>query len=211
MSKFHVETTKTTVIDGIEYNAKIDKYVNIDFSAARYTIRMWEDVHDAEIEFIPDNMDFLHELTEIFPLSEYDYKIIQGIYRHTKPHASLHFDIINKETGKKVYFADSVILSDNDYDYIRGILVKEVPQYDWRTAEGYIRDGIESFVGDGNITDLFTNDAWNYLSSMVSVRYKEFKTDGYVDFEDRGMEEVAKEILENALRSAYELQGEEKT
>lgn len=211
MSKFHVETTKTTVIDGIEYNAKIDKYVNIDFSAARYTIRMWEDVHDAEIEFIPDNMDFLHELTEIFPLSEYDYKIIQGIYRHTKPHASLHFDIINKETGKKVYFADSVILSDNDYDYIRGILVKEVPQYDWRTAEGYIRDGIESFMGDGNITDLFTNDAWDYLSRMVSARYKEFKTDGYVDFEDRGMEEVAKEILENALRSAYELQGEEKT
>ncbi|MBO5632876.1 MAG: hypothetical protein J5965_27790 [Aeriscardovia sp.] len=211
MSKFHVETTKTTVIDGIEYNAKIDKYVNIDFSAARYTIRMWEDVHDAEIEFTPDNMDFLHELTEIFPLSEYDYRIIQGIYRHTKPHASLHFDIRNKDTGKNVYFAESAVLSDDDYNYIRDILVKEAPQYDWRTAERYIRDGIESFVGDGNITDLFTNDAWNYLSSMVSVRYKEFKTDGYVDFEDRGMEEVAKEILENALRSAYELQGEEKT
>ena len=210
MSKFHVETTKTTVINGIEYSAKIDKYVDINFSVARYTIKMWEDVHDAEIEFIPDNMDFLHELTEIFPLSEYDYKIIQGIYRYTKPHASLHFNIINKETGEKVCFADSAILSDNDYDYIRDILVKEVPQYDWRTADRYIRDGIESFMGDGNIQDLFTNDAWDYLSSMVSARYKEFKTDGYVDFEDKGMEEAAKEILENALRSAYELQGEER-
>ena len=97
-----------------------------------------------------------------------------------------------------------------DYDYIRDILVKEVPQYDWRTAERYICDGIESFMGDGNITDLFTNDAWDYLSRMVSARYKEFKTDGYVDFEDKGVEEVAKEILENALRSAYELQGDDK-
>lgn len=45
---------------------------------------------------------------------------------------------------------------------------------------------------------------------MTTERFTVFKTDGYVDFEDKGMEEVAKEILENALRSAYELQGEEK-
>lgn len=207
MSIYHVDTTKTITVDGVKYNADIDKNVNIDFSAATYTVKMWEDVHDAEIELIPDNMDFLHEMTELFPLSEYEYKIIQSIYRHLKPHVSLHLDITNRETGEKVYFAESAILSDKDYAYIRDILLKEAPQYEWRTADRYIRDSIESFMSDGNMGDLFTNKAWDCLSSMVSAKYKEFKTDGYVDFVDENMIDVAKEILEDALRSAYELQN----
>lgn len=84
MSLFHIETTKTTVIDGVEYSADIKKDIVINFSDANYTVKMWEDVHDAEIELIPDNMDFLHELTAIFPSSDYDIKIKQSIYRHTK-------------------------------------------------------------------------------------------------------------------------------
>ncbi len=209
MSKYHVETTKTTIIDGIKYSAEIDKYVNIDFSAANYTVRMWEDVHDAEIELIPDNIDFLHEMTELFPLSEYDYKIIQSVYRHGNPHVSIYLDIRNKENCEKVYFAEGALLSDKDYDYIRDILTREAPQYNWQTAENHIRAEIEQYMNDGNSNDYFTDDAFHFLTSMVSARYKEFKTDGYVDFEDRNMTDVAKEMLENALRSAYELQNKD--
>ena len=41
---------------------------------------------------------------------------------------------------------------------------------------------------------------------MVSARYKEYKTDGYVDFDDDGMKDIAKEILEKALLNAYNSQ-----
>lgn len=209
MSKYHVETTKTTVIDGVEYSADIKKDINIDFSSANYTVKMWEDVHDAEIELVPDNMDFLHEMTDLFPLSEYDYRIVQSIYRHVKPYVSLYLDIRNKESGENVYFADSALLSDSDYDYIRNILIKGVPQYEWRTAEKYIRSSIERCMGDDNNDDLFTDDAWHFLSRMVSARYKEIKTDGYIDFDFDRMKDITKETLENALRSMYELQGTE--
>lgn len=203
MSKYHVETTKITIIDGIEYKAEIDKDVDINFSAADYKVKMREDTHDAEIELIPDNLDFLHEMTELFPLSDYDYKIIQSIYRHIKPHVSLYFDIRNKSTGKKVYFAESALLTDDDYDYIRNILVKKAPQYDWRASDRYIRDSIESYMADMNMGDLFTDDAYDYLSRIVSARYKELKIDGYVDYDCDAMENIAKEIIKDALRNAY--------
>ena len=41
------------------------------------------------------------------------------------------------------------------------------------------------------------------MSHMVSNRYKECNTDGYVDFDDEGMKNIAKEVLEKALLSAY--------
>lgn len=207
MSLFHVETTKTTAIDGVEYSASIETDVVIDFSEANYTVKMWEDVHDAEIELIPDKMDFLHELTAIFPVSDYDIKIKQSIYRHLKPRVSLHFDICNKISGKTVYFAEGVLLSDEDYDYIRDILVKEVPQYEWLTAENYLKLSIEHCMGDDENSDLFTDDAWNFLTRMTSARYKEFKTAGYIDFDFDIMKNVSREILENALHKAYESQA----
>ena len=203
MSLFHVETTKTTTIDGVEYSADIEKDAVINFSDTNYTVKMREDVHDAEIELIPDSMDFLHELTAIFPVSDYDIKIKQSIYRHIKPYVSLHFDIRNKTSGKQVYFAYGATLSDKDYDYIRDILIKEVPQYEWRTAENYLRSSIERCMGDDKNSDLFTDDAWHFLSRMVSARYRDFKTDGYIDFDFDLMKDTAKEILEDALCKAY--------
>ncbi len=206
MSLFHVETTKTTMIDGLEYSADIEKDVVISFSEAKYTVKMWEDVHDAEIELIPDKMDFLHELTTIFPVSDYDIKIKQSIYKHLKPHVSLYFDICNKTSGKTVYFAEGVLLSDKDYDYIRDILVKEVPQYEWCTAENYLKSSIKSCMGDVENSNLFTDDAWTFLTRMTSARYKEFKTAGYIDFDFDLMKNVSKEILEDALCKACESQ-----
>lgn len=205
MSKYHVETTKKTVIDGIEYKADINRDVDIDFSAAKYAIKLWEDAHDAGMELIPDNMDFLCGITDIFPLSEYDIKIKQSIYRHIKPHVSIYLDIRHKETGEKVYFAEGARLSDNDYEYLRDILVKEVPQYKWRTAEKYLRSTIERCLGEDNDGDpLISNDAWVFLCNMVSARYKEIKVNGFVEVDDYAMTKVARKILEEALREAAE-------
>ena len=206
MSKYHIDTTRITTINGIEYKADITRDVTIDFSEAKYTVKMWEDVHDAEIELIPDNMEFLHEVTDIFPISEYDIKIIQSLYRHIKPHVSLYLDIRNKVTGEKVFFADSALLSDKDHDYIRDILVREVPQYEWRTAEKYLRSNIEQYLGENRLDDLLTDDAFNFFGRMVSARWKDMKTKGFIDFEAGSMISVARSILEEALRGAYELE-----
>lgn len=209
MSLYHIETEKSIMKDGVEYKADIKKDIVIDFSSASYRIEMWEDIHDAEIELIPDSMDFLHEVTDIFPLSEYDIRIIQSLYRHIKPHISLYLDIRNKETGEKIFFAENAILSDNDYEYIRDILTKEVPQYKWQTAENFLRSDIEGYMADSDDSK-FSDDAWHFLSRMVSARYREFKTDGYIDFDCDLMKNVIKEVLEEALRSAYELQDKER-
>lgn len=208
MSRYHIDTTKFTIINGVEYHADINKDVNIDFSAAHYTVKIWEDVHDAEIELIPDNMNFLHEVTDIFPLSEYDIKIIQSLYRHIKPHVSLYLDIRNRKTGEKVYFAEGALLSDEDHDYIRDILVKEAPQYEWRTAEKYLRSNIEQYLGETRLDDLLTDDAAHFLSRMVSAKWKDMKTEGFIDFEAESMVSVARKILEEALGNAYESQGD---
>ena len=204
MSLFHIEATKAAIIDGVEYGADIEKDIVINFSEVNYTVKLWKHAHHIEIELIPDNIDFLHELTAIFPTSDYDIHIEQRIYRNIKPHVSLNFDIWNKKTGKQIYFADDAILSDKDYDYIRDILIQEFPQYEWRTAENYLRSSIESCMNDDENSDLFTDDAWALLTRMVSARYKDFKIDGYVDFGFDLMQKTAQKILEDALRKAYE-------
>ncbi len=203
MSLFHVETTKTAILNNIEYSAKIEKDITIIFSAAHYNVKIPEDAHNTEIELIPDNMDFLHELTDIFPTGSYDIKIKQSIYRHLKPHISLHFDISHKKSGEKIYFAEGVVLSDDDYDYIRDILIKEVPQYKWQTAENFLRTSIERYMSDSNNDDLFSDDAWDFLIRMTSARYKEYKTDRYIDFDTDLMKNTAREILGEALLRAY--------
>lgn len=218
MSLFHVSTTKKTIVDGIEYQATIKKDITINFSAANYTVKVQESARDfakrdfgvVSIKLIPDNMDFLHELTNIFPLADYNIEIMQGVFRHNVPHTSISFDIYDKKSGNKVYFAENVVLSDDDYDYIRDILIREVPQYDWYTAEDYLRSSIKRCIDDDEDADMLTDDAWNYLSCMTSARYKEFKTNNYVDFDFDLMKTVSQEILEDALRKAFELQKEDK-
>jgi len=76
--------------------------------------------------------------------------------------------------------------------------------YLWQSAENYIRADIEHYMGDCSCDDYLSDDACHFLSRMVSARYNEFKTDGYVDFNRDSIRSIAKEILESALRNAYE-------
>lgn len=130
MSKYHISTTKELTIDGAKYQTKIDKNVAIDFSAAKYQVCVQKNEDgNIEIELIPDNTDFLHEVTDIFPLSEFSIRIMQIIFPRAAHHISLYLDVRNRATGEDVFFAEPAVLSDCDYDYIRNILAKEVPQY----------------------------------------------------------------------------------
>lgn len=206
MSLLYVKTTKSMVVNGVKYSADIEKNVTIDFSAANYKVKMLEGTNDTKIELIPDKSEMLSELTAIFPLSDYDVNIMQHVYgdKHANHHVSIYLNILDKDTGKPVYLPNGVVLSDKDYDYIRNILVKAVPTIKWDTAESHLRKSIEAYLGEDDDT-LFTDDAWNCLSHMVSARYKEYKTDGYVDFDDDGMKDIAREILEKALLDALEV------
>ncbi len=210
MSLLHVKTTKSIVVNGVKYSADIEKDVMIDFSAANYKVRVLEGTHDTKIELIPDRSEILSELTAIFPLSDYDVNIMQNVYggEHASHYVSICVNILEKNTGKAVYLPNGVILSDEDYDYIRNILLKGVPTIKWDTAESHLRKSIEMCMEEDN-DNLFTDDSWNCLSPMVSAQYKEFKTDGYVDFDDGGMKDIAREILEKALLNAYNSQNKE--
>lgn len=210
MSLLYVKTTKSMVVNSVKYSADIEKNVTIDFSAANYKVKMLEGTNDTKIELIPDKSEMLSELTAIFPLSDYDVNIMQHVYgdKHASHHVSIYLNILDKNTGKPVYLPNGVVLSDKDYDYIRNILVKAVPTIKWDTAESHLRKSIEMCMEEDN-DNLFTDNAWNCLSHMVSTRYKECKTDGYVDFDYEVMKNIAKEILERALLSAYKLQNKE--
>ncbi|MBP3280729.1 MAG: hypothetical protein J6M44_17420 [Butyrivibrio sp.] len=210
MSIFHVKCEKTITVDGVEYSTDIEKDIIINFADAGLRAKECGDEKNREIELISESYDFLHELTDIFPLSEYDIKIMQFVsrYKHLKNHPSIHFDIQNKKTGEEVYFADGPVLSDKDYDYIRDILMRDVPRYGWQTAKNYLRSSIERCMGDDENSDLFTDDAWNFLTRMTSARYMEYKTDGYVDYDFDLMKDVTRKILEDALRDFAE-SGEE--
>lgn len=204
MSLLYVKTTKTMVVNGVKYSADIEKNVRIDFSAANYKVKTLEGTHDTKIELIPDRSEILNELTAIFPLSDYDINIMQNIYgdKLANHHVSISLNVLDKNTGKTVYLPNSVVLSDKDYNHIRNILVKEVPTIKWDTAESHLRRSIEAYLGEDN-DNLFTDEAWDALRCMVSARYIECKTSGYVDFDDEGMKNIAKEVLEKALLSAY--------
>ena len=210
MSKYHIETTKRTTINGVKYKAEINKDVSIYFASTGYTVRyvneQGESVNE-KIELIPDDISILCEVTDLFPLLEYDIRITQSLYRHIKPHVSLYLDIRNKTTGEKVFLIETAQLSDIDYDYVRDILAKEIPEYDWQTAENYLRANIEQYLGENRLDDLFTDDAFHFLSRMASARWEEIKTKDYVGFEDGAMASISKAILEEALRSAYEQQS----
>ena len=90
-------------IYGSAWVSKIKKIVHVDFSETNYTVRERTDKtsNDTEVELVPESMDFLHELTDIFPLSEYDYKIIRPAKKieENKPSISIEIQITEKATG----------------------------------------------------------------------------------------------------------------
>ncbi len=195
MSKYHITTTKTTMINGIEYHADINKDVNINLSAADYTVNIIKPY----IELIPVNIDFLHELTDIFPSSDYNIKIIQYLRNYKEQQVVLYFEIQHRKTGERHFLTDRILLSDTDYDHIRNILAKNTSEYKWQTIEQYLRSDIESYLHDIYDWDMFTNKAARSLSRIVSSRYKEAKTDGYVDFSSERIQNITKEVLEEIL------------
>ena len=102
-SEYLIDTVANKEIDGAVWASKVKKVVHINFSETNYTVRerMNKVSNAIEVELIPESMDFLHELTDIFPLSLYDYKIIRlakGI-KENKPFIIIEIQVIEKVTG----------------------------------------------------------------------------------------------------------------
>ena len=78
-------------IDGSVLVGKVKNVVHGDFSeTSNYT----------EVELIPESIDFLHKLTDIFPPSEYSYKIIKPAKKiEEKPLIIIEIQVIEKATG----------------------------------------------------------------------------------------------------------------
>ena len=69
-SLYFIDTTANKEIDGVVWETRVKKVMHINFSGTNYTVkaRMDKTRNDLEVEFIPESMDFLHELTDIFPM-----------------------------------------------------------------------------------------------------------------------------------------------
>ena len=102
-----------TVFD-TKFATKAKRIVNIDFSETTYTVKTRTDKtsNNTEVELIPKSMNFLRELTDIFPLSEYDYKIIRlakGIEENrNRPFIIIDLQVIEKATGTCKWHAKDI-------------------------------------------------------------------------------------------------------
>ena len=199
MSTYKIEACKTKEIDGISYSTDICRKVKINFASAQYSVKMGE----KEIELIPDRFDFLHEVTDIFPLSDYKIEIKQYLFRKVDSYVTLSLTIYDRRTGKEVFIPDSAMLSDDDYDYMRNVLKKALPQYNWLSAKERIIKSMKACLFEDGTEDILTSKAMEYLEGLVCKKYDQFKTEGYVDFDYDGMHDEARRILETVLERAY--------
>ena len=203
MSKLKIEYHKTVEINGVSYSADINKEIEVDFSSARYSVKVNEDDPDDDyIELIPDNLDFLHEITKIFPVFEYEIKITEFLFSSMSPYVSIDVCISNKETGDIISSPDGVTLSDKDYVHFWNVLSEALPQYKLLTSKERIAESIESCLRYESKEDLFTDKAIKYLRELICKKYDEFKIAGYDDCDFDAMKDVAKQMLEEALCNA---------
>ena len=201
-SMYLINTTANKEIDGVVWETRVKKVMHINFSETNYTVkaRMDKTHNDLEVEFIPESMDFLHELTDIFPLSEYDYKIIRPAkrFKENKPSISIELQITEKATViRKWLGADSIVLSDKDYDHFRNILAQKFPDHEWRSVDEEIKFKIAEYMEDCHFG--LAADAADTLIELVSMRYKEVKDNGWVDFWGNAVDALAMDIVTKAI------------
>ena len=200
-SMYLIDTTVNKEIDGVMRETEVKKVVHINFSDTNYTVKARIDkiYNDIEVEFIPESMDFLHELTDIFPLSEYDYKIIRPAKKieENKPSISIEIQITEKATGTcKWLGVEDIILSDKDYDYFRNILMQKFPVHEWRSIDEYIKFKIAEYMEDYNFG---LADAADTLVELIAMRYKEVKDTGFVHFRGTDVYTIAMDIMVKAI------------
>ena len=211
-SVYLIDTTAKKEIDGVMCETRIKKVVHINFSETNYTVkaRMDKIYNDVEVELIPESMDFLHELTDIFPLSEYNYKIIRPakkIEEH-KPFIFIEIQVTEKATGTNKWLgSESIILSDKDYGHFRNILLQAFPEHEWKSGDTYVKFMICEYMNDWQFE--LAADARDTLIGLVAMRYKEAKKDGLVDFWGDAVDTIAMDIVTKAI-SEYSEKEEKK-
>ena len=202
MSEYCVKGFRQATINGIEYNADIKKWINIDFSSVDYSIQIPEKDKNGWTKpyyiLKPTSTAFLHELTDIYPEDEYDIEIRTHCFRRD-PYPCIYIDIYNKDGKSTGYSLDSVILSDRDYNYLRGILARELPQYEWRTIEQHLKKEFLKVL-DYETDNLISEVSGTMIDKMLAERYAELKREGYVDYKYDDVFDMGREIVENALR-----------
>ena len=202
-SLYLINATANKEIDGVVWETRVKKVIHINFSETNYTIKARMDEsrnNDLEVEFIPESMDFLHELTDIFPLSEYDYKIIRPAkkFKENRPSISIELQITEKATGTRKWLGDqNIVLSDKDYDYFRNILVRKFPTHEWRSIDEEIKFKIAEYMEDCHFG--LAAKASYTLIELVSMRYKEVKDNGRVDFWGDKVDALAMDIVTKAI------------
>ena len=202
MSKCNIDAKKTIEVNGILYSATIHKEVEINFASARYSVRKPAFGGDEEVELVPDNFNFLHEVTAIFSPLDYKIKITQYLICRSRACVAIHLSICDKRTGNVTLMSEAT-LSDTDYDYMKGILEEALPEYKWITLKEHVTEDMKAYLLTHSPTALFTDKAIKYLEELVGRRCDDIKMEGYDDFDINALNKNAAQILEAALCEAY--------
>ena len=100
---YTIDSKSVYLIDTPANNeTKVKNLVHINFSETNYAVKSMTDrtSNDTEVELVPESMEFLHKLTDIFPPSEYSYKIIGHAKKiEEKPFIIIEIQVIEKATG----------------------------------------------------------------------------------------------------------------
>lgn len=110
-STYLIDTITNKEIDGAAWVSKVKKIGRANFYETNCTVksRMDKVQNDIEVELIPESMEFLHKLTDIFPPSEYSYKIIGPAKKiEEKPLIIIEMQVIEKATGTQKWYGKAI-------------------------------------------------------------------------------------------------------
>lgn len=214
MSKLLIETETVQKINEndsyTEIKRSVKKEAHFDLSDTEYTIKevkeAWMKDEWREYELIPKDVSFLNEITDLFPASEYEFSFVQDIaVWKSQKGISLQINIRDRETKEKIFIPDSVVLSDEDYDYLLGVFDKELPQHNWMSARDALTHEVISFLSDSS-PDILLDTAEKALNELMYFQYEDFKLPGYVDFDCDMVENIRRNIVDKALQELLERQ-----
>lgn len=218
MARFEVVTKAPAVtIDGRACPAWTQR--DIDISLKTLDLRPVSSENVDLAVFAPSNPAAAEELYRIFPPGEWSYKYYTNReYYEKKSRPCLYLDVTKKE-GPSSHSFDVWQMTEEDYNFLRRLFLKAVPDAKIMTVYGYIM-----YLLDSELTEPRTGSQMDEIGAMllnlplsdyravrnlIYERRIEYMDEKYIKFDyDRLRAVISDEIVKGLLMRAKERRKE---
>lgn len=218
MARFEVVTQAPAVtLDGRAYPEKTQRDIEISLKAL--DLRPVSSENGDLAVFVPFNPEAAEELHRIFPPGEWSYKYYTVMeYYEKKSRPCLYLDVTKKE-GPGSHSFDVWQMTEEDYNFLRGLFLKAVPGAKIMTVYGYI-----VHLLDSELTEPRTGSQMDEIGKMLLAlplqdsrairklifeRRAEYMDSRYVRFDyDKLRAVISDEIVKGLLMRAKERRKE---